>query len=249
MAPVLAILAVIEAIRFAEFRSRLYVVTEERILVLGGILHLTLRGDLERRRIRGMQLIGTEPAVATEERKLLLTGLDPVDLESVNEALGGMRLLPPIKLRPRAKWRRSFAALIAVLFAAFAEGEGVVQRRSEAEFQRTCAKLRSGIGAAEAAIVSELALATGETVARRSGELEVRNPFRVDARFESRIDIERFPFERAVSVETRCERTVNLTVLRPTVRVLPGEGSANARFLEELRKELARLGIEAEWPR
>ncbi|MEZ0230705.1 MAG: hypothetical protein ACAI25_18935, partial [Planctomycetota bacterium] len=249
MLPALALVAIVELIRFASFRSRLYVATNRRVLVLGGLFSSKLRGDLPRERMRGLQLVGTEPAIALEERKVLLSGLDEADLESVRAALGEplLPVLPPVKVKKTRRWRRPLALRLTLLLAVFVEVEGWVQRESEARFRATSAKVRGAVVAAEAAISSLVALETGAAVGRKTTQGDYSNPFMEQARFRSRVLIGK---HELVSVETRCERVRNLIPLGPTVTVLPDpEGSWNARFLEELRLELEREEIEAVWPK
>lgn len=251
MLPALLLLALVEVVRFAAFRSRVYVVTSKRVLVLGGVLSMKLLGDVSRARIRGLQLLGTEPAIALEERKVLLSGLDAVDLETIRATLGDPPppLLPPVKLSRRRRWRRPLGFLLAVLFGAFVELEGLIQRLGVAEFAATSAKVGTAVATAEAVICSLVAAETGETIDRRSGLDENHSPFVEEARYRSAISADLFR-KKLVSAEVRCERSRSLIPVRPTVTVVPDpEGSENKRFLDELRIELERAGIEATWTR
>ncbi len=249
MVPALALVAIIEALRFTAFRSRLYVATNRRVLVLGGLFSTKLRGDLARERMRGLQLVGTEPAIALEERKILLSGLDAVDLDSVRTALGEplLPVLPPAKIRAKRRWRRPLALLAAVLFAVFVEVEGWVQRVSMARFQATTVKVRTAVVAAEAAICSLIAIETGDAVQRKNNQGDYSNPFMEQSRIYSLILVGK---DELVAIETRLERVRNVIPLDPNVQVRKDrEAPWNARFLVELKLELAREGIEADWPK
>ena len=244
----LLLVALVESVRFAAFRSRLYVVTGTRVLVLAGIVRTRLRGELERGRIRGVQLMGAEPAIATGERKLLLTGLDPLDVESLRECLD-VPLLPPVTLRPRRRRRRSLALLAALVFAGAIESEGLLSRRGRAEFQTVSNKVALAISNAEAAVCSAVALETGELVERNCGQLDVSNTFVTETRFRSRIDIERYDgADRIVVVELRCARTANVIPTHPHLEVWPIQGRETPRFLAALRTELEKLGLGSLWP-
>ena len=251
MIPALLIIALIESLRFVAFRSRLYVVTNERVLAFSGTLRTHLRAQLDATRVRGVQLVGNEPAIATGERKLLLTGLDSVDLESVREALGGPPLLAPVQVERRRRWRRPLAALVALLVAAAAEGEGVLQRQGEREFQAVAAKVHQAVLDAEGAVCTRVAISTGLPVSRKCIESNVHNMFVSEARFHSRIAVPLHASgtDEIVSVETRCVRTMNVVPWPPSVSIRVESGRENATFLAELRRKLDAAHVEATWPR
>jgi hypothetical protein len=244
----LVLVALLESVRFAAFRSRLYLVTGSRVLVLAGIVRTKLRGQLERARIRGVQLMGSEPAIATGERKLLLTGLDPLDVESLREVLD-VPLLPPVTLRARRRRRRSIALLAALIFAGLTESEGLLARRGRLEFQAVSNKVALAISNAEAAVCSAVALETGQLVERNCGQLDVSNTFVTETRFRSRIDIQLYDgVDRIVVVETRCARTANVIPTHPRLEVLSVQGRETPRFLAALKTELEKLGLGSLWP-
>lgn len=250
MALALLGVAIVEVVRFAEFRSRLYVVTSERVLVFAGLLHATLRGEVERSRIRGIQLLGAEPAIALEEKKLVLTGLDAVDLESVRASLGDPPLLPAATLTRSRRSRRTLALLLLVVFAAFIELEGWIQRWGTADFKRTTTQVGLAVIAAEAAVSSLVATETGDPVERKCGELDNSTLFTSRKDFTASMNVDAEVAHPIVSAQVRCTRTRNAIPLHTGVEVIRGDDRPeNARFLDELRKELARRGIEATWPR
>ncbi len=231
--------ALLELYRLARYRSRLYVVTTERVLVLDGVHHVKARAAVAVATVRGAQLVGGEPAILTARSKFVLSGLDQVDLESIRNALGNPPLVPP---RPSGLLRRrsrTVALVLAVVFVAAVEILGALQRRAHAEFVRVWTAVQGAFSTVERA--------NPLMVSGHNGHGEFSAFFTGPE--EGTCDCEKPDEGRGIMVAVICRRPFSLWPVR--IRVVgyeTGRAALNEKFLAELKRELEKAGIEAEWP-
>jgi hypothetical protein len=233
----LALVALVELRRFTRHRSRIYAVTSERILVLEGIHRTRLRAAMALDTVRGVQLMGGEPAVVTSRFKYALTGLDQVDLESIRHALGDPPLLDP---RPHGLVRRRFGAFAFVLLVGFVlsvEVLGLLERTRSADFRARWSAVQGALRTVQSSLDPKLQCTLNSSSA-----------FSTNLVFLDRTtdDVEASGKGGGYAIRVSGERTFSSRIA-VTVSELHAEPN-NREFLDALRVELDKLGVCADWP-
>jgi hypothetical protein len=230
----------VELVRFARYRSRVYAVTSERVLVLEGILRPRLRGAIALGTVRRLQLLGGEPAIVTSRGKYVLTGLDTVDLESIRHALGDPPLL---ETRPHGLLRRRFGAfglVLALLFTFGLEAFGFLERRASDQFMKTWARVDASLDVTAKLMDEKLQVTTLTKVGGPSNALFPESAsVRIDASGDG----------SGYAIRITAKRASSLLPFRLLVSVRETQQLPNNRdFLAALKEELGKAGIEVEWP-
>lgn len=242
----LALIAVFELVRVAKFRSRLYVVTDQRVLMLDGILRVKLRFELAASSVESVQVRGGTPAF-TGRSGFTLAGLDSVDAESIAHALGDVPLLPAREASFVGRHAKAIALAAALLWLPFVEVESVIQERAHAEFLVVSRAAQSAYNAAYCTWVRDVVRSRPDSVPNISGDSRLTNMGLWENVHCSYTCRGAMPGD-GLAVELRCERPLSLLPGKPRVLVLePEVRNENAAFFVELKKELDAAGIEATW--
>lgn len=247
------LIALLEVLKHASFRSRVYAVTDKRVLMLAGIFRVKVRSWLRAADAKGIQVVGATPEIFGKRWTWVLHGLDAVDAESIAHALE----LPLRAAAPAGFFRRrlkAVALVLAVAFLVFTHAEAVVLDHERTEARATWAAVQAAFAAAkaetEAAIKEGMKNPTGHA---GGGSGSGSSPFSIDASMNSSgevfdLDEDAPRRRRSYAVDGYLEWHATLLPRKPAVGVvaIPGH-SDNEIFLANLRKELDKLGIEAVW--
>ncbi|MCO5166269.1 MAG: hypothetical protein M9894_07890 [Planctomycetes bacterium] len=247
----LGVVAAIEVLRVASFRSTVYVISPGRARVRRGIvsvrtvLELPLAGDVR------VTLDDGDPCIDAETGSLTLKGLGAAELDAVRLALG----LPAEGAPPApARRRRGLVAVVTALaLLAGAQAFGAVGNRARARFQALELAVGGAVATAEGRVMQ------GRSDLHRGGSRSGIGGILTDQRAEFRSvlhDVSRR--EPGQPRQPLTVATASVDCRMPWGPLVYGEprvvvtqdrpGEANEELLRELRAAFAAAGIEATWP-
>lgn len=241
-----------ELYRLAIFRSRLYVVTNQRVLRFWGVFRFGLKRATDVGALTGVQLRAGTPTLLRDRERISLVGLDAVDQESIAAALPGVSVLDHMPAGLLHRRASLLAVLVACVFVGLVQVGAFLERRAKAGFQRRWAAVSAAVAAAEGATKKELE-AQGLTVRSYSRANLMSLPFVNVAFVDVNLEAHDAQYRglRMFRVHIEAQQTFDLApVLVPVVvSQSGGDPEANAVLLAELREAFAASGIEATWPR
>ena len=248
--PALALIFLIEVYRMAEFRSRLHVVTDDRVLLIYGIARTRLWHSVPVATVTGAQLVRGVPTLLLTGGPWQLPGLDALDLESMAAALH-VPLSPPVDTSALSRRRRLIAIVVAVVFVVLVEVESTLQRRAKLRYAAHWVGVTNAAGVAEAALRRRYE-ANGFTVQRFGGGSSFNMPFaqfnEIDVNFD--LTDRGFRSVRMVRVSVTSQRDFELSPKdAPVVVERRGKDrEIEEEFLVELKRAFEAAGIVASWP-
>jgi hypothetical protein len=247
------LIALVEFWRVASFRSTLYVVTDQRVLVLRGVFHVKPCTIFDRRFVEDVKLVDSEPALALEgSGTFVFAGLPAADADAIRVALGRTPMNLPVTTKPRRDELRTAIGALVVFIAAHVFG--VVGKRTRDDFSAFDAKVKAAIAAVEAPLVGRdpANFKTGGGDAFYGGIF-------ADQRLEHDVEVLDFsrrdpkaPNQPFSLVRIWVESTLPWGAIFygpvKTVVRMPETAPLNDEALAALKKEFERAGIDAKWP-
>lgn len=248
MVPALVFLGLVELYRVARWRSRTFVLTSERFMLLQGVFFFGVFHWIPR--ASGDSVALTEPAtLLMGETEVALAGLDRVDAEALVHALQGADAVVPSRTEERrsAVVPRALLVLVAlaILLGVAAEGLRRLDAKRTAEFQTLSAQVDACVQSALPKARARLPKGRLNSGGSSSGS---SNPGGYGSLGDStRTEVVRRSIppssDLIVDLKVQTRRAWSLIPRKPVVYVVAGDAPENAVFLEAIRAELKSAGI------